>query len=198
MATAGLILALFAARALAQLGGLNEPIPLRSQPVSPAVIATWGSGYEGSAGPHRLQFLVLWRGVPGWLWPGPFSTHGEFLGGGADDRIPPRVIGQQISVGIVTFALKVDVQAGVAHIGDEAISLRESNVILVDQVDSLAELRVVRRMWVAPELPAPDRFEVVIQREPELRAFIRRDVHFQDLAQEEVARLLCARTLERR
>ena len=197
LATLGLILTLFTTRTPAQVGGFSEPIVLRTQIVSSAVIATWGgAGDAGGGDLSRLRFLVLWRGAPGWMWPGPFGTRGESRGG--RPGMLPRVIGQQISVGSITFGLDVDLEIDVAHIGAEEIPLRVSNVILVDQVDRTAGRPVIRKMWVAPDLPAPDRFEVVIQREPELRAFIRCDVHFQDLTQEEVARLLCAKTLEER
>jgi hypothetical protein len=131
-----------------------EPVPIGSRPISSAVIATWGSRYDDSDGPPRLEFLVLWRGAPGWLWPGPFGTtgSGEPARIGPDGRLEFSVVGQRISVGNITFELTVDVRGKVAHIRDQKISLRETNVILVDQVDSPEESRIVRTMWVDPNL----------------------------------------------
>lgn len=197
MTSVGLALLLFAAKPLAQSGGHKEPIPLMSQAVSSAVVATWGSGFVENAIP-RLQFLVLWRGTPGWIYPGAFGTRSAYLGGTGDNSILPPMMRQQISVGNITFALSVDVPSSVARIGDEEISLHAFNVILVDHVDSAGGPQIVRRMWVAPEIPASDRFEVIIQREPELRAFLRCDVQFQDPSQQAVARLLCSKTLQER
>jgi hypothetical protein len=68
-------------------------------------------------------------------------------------------------------------------------------VILVDQAESAEGSRIVRTMWVDPHLPAPGRFQVVIQRSPELRAFVRCDVQVPDPNLQNVLTILCADTL---
>ena len=197
-ATAVLALALSSATDAGQSAPSRpEPVAISSRIVTSAVIATWGARYDDSVGPAKLEFLVLWRGTPGWVWPGPFgtTTKGTPRPIGPDGDLESDVVGQQIAVGKIAFDVTVDRFARVARIRDRRIPLREANVILVDQVDGAEGLRIARTMWVDPRLAAPDRFQIVIQRSPELRAFVRCDVHFQDPVKEQVGRLLCSGTL---
>ena len=187
--------ALLGSDAMAQTEPFREPATLRSQFVSPAVIATWGA-VGGALGQDRLRYLVLWRGSPGWVWPGPFGARGQMIGGTDERKDPPQSVSQQLFVGKITFGLTVNLRASVVQIEGQEFDLHKSNVFLVDRLDEPDAPRVVRQMWVDPEIPAGDTFEAVIRREPELRAFIRCENVFLDPAQAEVARVLCMRTLD--
>lgn len=194
--TAVLAMAISAGFAGGQGAPQPDPVPIASRPVSPAVIATWGSDTADDGSP-RLTFLVLWRGTPGWVWPGPFgtTTTGDPQQVGVDDRRQTGRLRQQISVGRTTFDVTVNASSGVATIHDQRIDLRKTNVVLVDDVNTGAGMRIARTLWIDPQLPAPDRVQAVIRRSPELRDFLRCDAHFDDPAKEQVARALCAMTI---
>jgi len=138
--------------------------------------------------------LVLWHTAPELMGIGQ-GTQGRF------SSATPWLGEQQITLGsTVAFTIQIDRRANVAHINDETISLRDTNVVLAE-LDKAGNVRITQRLQVAPELPEPaeidrhSRFRAVIRREPVLREFLRCDQVFTDPTQDHVARLLCSYTL---
>lgn len=166
---------------------------LRTETVSAVVMASSSIRSDGGVAPYRLALLVLWRGDRGWiLRGGSGATRGEVIG--SEQRPTPQIMGHQISVGNLTFGLRIDFLTNTVDIGGgEVISLQDVNVLLVDAIDRPP--RLVQRMWVDPNLQTPD-FAAVIKREPALRDFLRCDDHYTDPTQEQMARVLCSRTLD--
>ena len=135
------------------------------RPVSPTVVASWMTRGD------KLTLLVLWRGSPGWFWRG--DDHGS--GGGA--------IGaqgfQQIRYGGRTLRVDYDLTAQTASIAGREFPLRETNVAMVDFVDSVGGPTVVDSRYVDPSLVASaqdgasfDAGLVVIARESTLFSFL--------------------------
>src|SRR5947209_1235797 len=81
----------------------------------------------------ELTLLVLWRGSPGWF------ARGE-RGNGAGETISAGRSGESswhwISYGGLTFAIELDFDAHTVRVLNRNISLIDTNVVLVDHVDS--------------------------------------------------------------
>jgi hypothetical protein len=94
-----------------------------------------------------------------------------------------------------SFSIDFDYTAGGARLLEQAIRLSETNVVLVDDVDSVSGARIVGRQWVDPKLPerpaldpsasvadqslammASDPILVAIRRDPGLGAYLQCDV----------------------
>jgi hypothetical protein len=107
--------------------------------VSPTVV----SSYVASGG--QLLLLVLWRGTPRWLMKG---SHSSSSGVSSDDWA-----WENITCGNLSWTIEFDVTAHAARVLDQQISLDETNVVLVDRVDTPLGAVVVGRYRVNPELP---------------------------------------------
>ena len=146
-----------------------------SRPVSPAVVATLFT-IHSQAGDGKLEVLVLWRGSPGW-----------FLGGGRDESSGSRTGGSgetwdhHFFFGDLTLNLQFNRRTRTARVQDIEVSLQDTNVVLVDQVDSRETLRVVGTRWIDPQVGDPPvRVEQVLGRSSELVDFLRCDVSLPD------------------
>ena len=114
----------------------------------------------------NLTVLVLWRGSPKWLGSGAGNSSG---GGGGSSG----VTGLYFTFGGLTFDVQTD--GSVARLLDREVSLKDGNVILVDQVDT--KPAIVRMMHVDPVVPStPDALDVVLKRHPELIEFLQCDL----------------------
>jgi hypothetical protein len=153
------VLAFVCARAGAQVVRTTTS----DRPVSPTVVASW------LVRDNHLTLLVLWRGTPGWFWRKDGSSGG---GGGGDGHLAT----QQIRYGDYAFAMSYDFDRQTAAVAGQELSLRDTNVVMVDFVDSVGGPTVVDMRRVAPELPADvDSGLIVIGREPDLYPFLRCD-----------------------
>ena len=81
----------------------------------------------------EITLLVLWRGSPGWFFrgtPGSGSGSGGWAGSGGR--------GQSVyaEFGGLTFNMEFDFVANTAKVQGHDISLKETNVMLFDNVDS--------------------------------------------------------------
>ncbi len=115
----------------------------------------------------HLVLLVLWRGSPAWLAGGRGNSSGGG-GGGGHTRL-------QLTFGGLSFDVDVDDIADVARVLGQQISLKDANVVLVDNVDS--KPTIVRIKLVDATVPeSADAAWVVLKREPELLEFLQCDL----------------------
>ena len=147
-----------------------------SRPLSATVIST----YVARGG--ELALLVLWRGSPGWYSRGD----GHSSSGGGGGRPGQEVGSFSLTYGGHTFSIDFNYSAGRAKVLDQEISLADTNVVLVDDVDAPSGARIVGRRRVDPTLPQAcspalltmedDPATTAIRRAPELGAFLQCDV----------------------
>jgi hypothetical protein len=150
--------------------------------VSPTVVASWSS-HENYADGSRTTLLVLWRGTPAWFskggrgrasWSSSGGSSGSGFGSGAGGS--GSYAYQYLSEGGLTFTLEFDYDKRVVKMLDQEISLKDTNVVLVDFVDSVNGPTIVDYRWIEPGPPAPaavpdaasDPIAGVIRRSPEL------------------------------
>jgi len=147
-----------------------------SRPLSATVISTF------VARNGELAFLVLWRGSPGWYSRGNSNSSG----GGGGGRPGQEVGSFSLTYGGRTFSIDLNYSDGLARVLDQEISLADTNVVLVDDVDGPSGGRIVDRRRVDPTLPpvsSPgqrtidnDPVVAAIRRAPEIWAFLQCDV----------------------
>jgi hypothetical protein len=159
--------------------------------VSPAVVASWMSHARAADG-RVTTLLVLWRGTPGW-----FSRGGGGGGSGGSGGVGPggSYGTQWVSQGGLTFTLEYDYDKRVVKVLDQEVSLDQTNVVLVDSVDSAAGPVVVGLRWVEPAPAEPstagDAIGAIVRRAPELFEFLRCDVELSDPAMQAMMPIVC-------
>jgi hypothetical protein len=147
-----------------------------SRPLSATVIGTF------VARDGQLALLVLWRGSPGWYSGG--SCNSSSAGGGASAG---REVGSfSLTYGGRSFSIDFNYTARLARLLEQEISLADTNVVLVDDVDRPSGAHIVGRLRVDPKLPEPDSSGLrtieddpaitAIRRSPEAGAFLQCDV----------------------
>lgn len=147
-----------------------------SRPLSATVISTY------VARDGQLTLLVLWRGTPGWYSRG--SGNSSSGGGGASAG---REVGSfSLTYGGRTFSIEFNYTARLARILEQEISLADTNLVLVDDVDGPSGAHIIGRLWVDPKLPEADSSGrrtidddpaiTAIRRAPEAGAFLQCDV----------------------
>jgi hypothetical protein len=153
-----------------------------SGPVSPSVIATEMCAIDAE-GHGTLELLVLWRGSPGW-----FKRGGDGGGsGGGGSTLPAgraEVRTEWLSQGGVSLSVRFEPASRKVWIGNQEIDLNDANVVLVDDVDAEAGLRVAGVLRIDPAFepqPAPVPVQRFIRRSPELVDYLRCDVRPPDL-----------------
>jgi hypothetical protein len=173
-----------------------------SRIASPAVVASWSS-HENYADGSSTTLLVLWRGAPGW-----FSKDGRGggSGGGGGGAASGAGLGgssayEYVSRGGLTFMMEFDYAKKIVKILDQEISLEETNVVLVDFVDSPGGPQIVGRRWIdaaPPQQPAPtpaptsvDPIAAVVKRAPELFEYLRCDVPLSDPLMKTLMPIIC-------
>jgi len=147
-----------------------------SRPLSATVISTF------VARNGELALLVLWRGSPGWYSRGGGSSSS----GGGGGRPGQEVGSFSLTYGGRTLSIDLIYSAGLAKVLDQEISLADTNVVLVDDVDGTSGGRIVDRRRVDPTLPQvsnpalrtmeDDPAITAIRRAPELGTFLQCDV----------------------
>jgi hypothetical protein len=161
-----------------------------SRVVSPTVVASWVSR-ENYADGNTTTLLVLWRGTPGWFRKGGRSGSG---GGGGSGQSGSDAY-QYVSEGGLTFVMKFDYDTRVAKILNQEISLTETNVLLVDFVDSTNGPTIVGSQWVDPAPPEPsspsDPIAAVVRRTPELFEYLRCDLTLSDPLMNAMMPIIC-------
>lgn len=162
-----------------------------SRVVSPVVVASWMS-HDNYADGSSTSLLVLWRGTPGWFTKGRRGG-GSGAGGGTG---PSGSSGYQfVSEGGLTFTLDYDYDKGVVRMLDREISLKETNVVLVDFVDDTNGPAIVGVRWIDPappgQVPAVDAIAAIIKRAPELFEYLRCDLSLSDPVMKAMMPIIC-------
>jgi hypothetical protein len=156
-------------------GGSNSTVRF----ISPVVVASWMRHWRASDGDTR-SLLVLWRGTPGWFAKRPAAGRGgsSSAGGGGSTGW------QTFSEGGLSFELAYDFDRNVVTLLKQDVSLVESNVVLVDLVDSTGGAQIADRLWV--ETPAeqqpqlPDPIFAIVKSSPRLYEYVGCDVPMPD------------------
>jgi len=159
-----------------------------SRVISPAVVASWMS-HDNYADGSKTTLLVLWRGTPGWFSKGGRGGGSGGSWGGSSGSGGSGSYGYQyVSEGGLTFTLEFDYDKRIVKILNREISLKETNVVLVDFVDSSNGPTIAGDRWIDPAPPAPplvpgavsDPIAGVISRTPELFEYLQCDVKLPD------------------
>jgi hypothetical protein len=162
-----------------------------SRVASPTVVASWVSHDNYANGSHTT-LLVLWRGTPGW-----FSSKGGRGGGGGGSGSGQTgsYAYEYVYEGGLTFLMEFDYDKSVVKILNQEISLNETNVVLVDFVDSANGPAISGYRWVDPAPPdspaAVDPIASVIKRTPELFDYLRCDVSLPDPVMKAFLPIIC-------
>jgi hypothetical protein len=150
--------------------------------VSPTVVASWMS-HENYADGSKTTLLVLWRGKPGWFSKNGSGgrsgkSFGSSSGGGAGGSGSSDY--QYFTEGGLTFVMEFDYDKRIVTLLNQDISLKDTNVVLVDFVDSVNGPTVVDYRWVETGPPVPpiapdaaaDPIAGVIRRSPDLYEYL--------------------------
>ena len=168
-----------------------------SRVASPTVVASWVS-HENYADGRGTTLLVLWRGTPGWFSKGGRgggSGSGGGSGGGAGAGRSGSWAYEYVARGGLTFMMEFDYDKRIVRILNQEISLEETNVVLVDFVDSANGPTIVGSRWVdpaPPEQPSPvDPIAAVVKRTPELFEYLRCDLSLPDPPMNAMMPIIC-------
>jgi hypothetical protein len=163
-----------------------------SRMISPSVVASWIS-HENYADGSTVTLMVLWRGTPGW-----FLKQGRGGAGGASGSgsgVNGSYAYEYVSEGGLTFMMEFDYDKRIVKLLNEEISLKETNVVLVDFVDGPNGPTIVGSRWVDPALPGRpvpgDPFAGVIKRAPELFDYLQCDARLSDPVMQHYIPILC-------
>jgi hypothetical protein len=186
----GLIALLFAVSvsampARAQMRG--GPSRSTDRVVSPTVVASFISHTEYSVG--RFTLLVLWRGSPGWSVRG--SGHSGSSGGTSSGESRGS---QYFSYGGLSFSLDFNWTTAIVKLLDREFSLRDTNLILVDNVDTPSGPTVVDQRWIDVPIELDDQVDSIralVGRSPELFAYLQCDKRLSDSFQQTMIAIIC-------
>ena len=162
-----------------------------SQPISPTTAAMYHSQYTDDG--EVLDLLVLLRGAPGWFDPAIASG----VVGSATSGTTAATFGGK------TFSIDLNLTSRTAHLLDLDISLKDANLVLFDDADTVAP-ELVEARWVDPDLgkDVVDPIATLIRRSPGVYDFLRCEIQLPDdpgvapainQAKRQVFALLCAR-----
>lgn len=154
-----------------------------SRPISPAVVSAFWS-HDGDDHVPVLEFLVLFRGSPGWfIASGPGTNGFNFAGSGAHSMSHAFATSGNVTVSIdgdsSMATKKLTVMAHLVTILDRQIAPEEVNVVLVDGVDSdrpIVETRAIETRL----LGEGDALARMIRRSADLFSFLQCDTPLPD------------------
>ena len=163
-----------------------------SKIVSPVVVASWRA-HDNYADGSTTTLLVLWRGKAGWFTPGGRGSGGG--GGGSSSSYAY----EYMTYGGRTFTMEFDDDKKIVKMVNQEISLKETNVVLVDFVDSETGATIVGYRWIEPGPPAPplvegavaDPIAGVIRRSPELYDYLHCDLKLSDPLMNAMMPIIC-------
>jgi hypothetical protein len=160
--------------------------------LSPTTVAYWQQ-HDNGDGTGSLDVLVLWRGTPGWFLRG----NGTSGGGGPNGGFGQWQASHWMTYGDITLTLgfkstskDFDPASTVVTIFDREIALQDTNVVLIDGVDS-GTPNIVGTRYVEPRFSGQDAVAAIVKRTPELFEFLRCDVTLPDANQQAMMALVC-------
>jgi len=102
---------------------------------------------------------------------------------------------QYVYEGGLTFMMEFDYDKSIVKMLNQEISLKETNVVLVDFVDSANGPAIVGYRWVEPAPPDPpaavDPIASVVRRTPELFDYLRCDLTLPDPVMKAFMPIIC-------
>ena len=158
-----------------------QPSAGSNRVLSPTTVAYWQQ-HDNGDGTGSLDLLVLWRGSPGWFFRGGVSSGGSSLRGG---------FGQWQNTHWMTYGdltLRLDFKSTskdfeppttVVTVLDREISLRDTNIVLIDGTDSGTPI-IVGSQYVEPRFSGTDGVAAIVKRTPALFEFLQCDVMLPD------------------
>jgi hypothetical protein len=171
-----------------------------SRIASPTVVASWRER-DSYADGSTTALLVLWRGTPGWFTAGGRGTSSGSSGGSgsAGSRSAFSYSYDYMTYGGRTFTMEFDDNRKIVKLLNQEISLKDTNVVLIDFVDSPGGPTIVGYRWLEPGPPAPplvegavaDPIAGVIMRSPELYEYLRCDVKVADPLMNAMMPMIC-------
>ncbi len=157
------ILLVGAVLVVAATPGLSAQVTSSSRAISPTVV----SSHLARGG--ELVLMVLWRGSPGWFWRGEGGATGS---GGSSDAMF-----QLVRAGGHSFRIDYDFRANTATVQGIEVSLSETNVVLLNNVDDPAGPGLAGTLRTDPRVNEPLHPElVVVRRHFELYQFLQCDL----------------------
>ena len=140
-------------------------------PASAVAVMTWVTRF-GHDGVHTLELLVVWRGTPSW-----FARGGPHSGSGGGSGT---AFHSSERFGDIELELDFDRVSRIVSIQGQKLNIGDSNILLVDGVDSAAGAKLATHLHVDPALVMlangrPD-IASVIKRSPEAVSFLQCDV----------------------
>jgi hypothetical protein len=191
-------LALCSSRAVAQTGKFiaGGRTSSTSRIASPAVVASWRAR-DSYADGSTTTLLVLWRGTSGWFAAGGRGGSSGSSGGGGGFGLSHA--DEYLTYGGRTFTMQFDDDKKIVRLLNQEISLKDTNVVLVDFVDSTGGPAIVGYRWVEPAPPPPpivaggaaDPIAGVIMRSPELYEYLRCDLKMADPLMNAMMPMMC-------
>ena len=164
-----------------------------SRVASPTVVASWASHDNYADGSHTT-LLVLWRGTPGWF-ASKSGRGGSGGGSGAGGGGGGSYGYQYVYEGGLTFMMEFDYDKSIVKMLNQQISLKETNVVLVDFIDSANGPAIVGYRWIDPAPPdapaAVDPIASVVKRTPDLFDYLRCDLTLPDPVMKAFMPIIC-------
>ncbi len=101
---------------------------------------------------------------------------------------------QHLFYGSLSFDLDFNCTAGIVKLLDREISLRETNLILVDSVDTPSGPTIVDQRWIDVPIELDDQVDSIralISRSPELFVYLQCDKRLSDPSQQAMIAIIC-------
>jgi hypothetical protein len=160
--------------------------------VSPTTVAYWQQ-HDNRDGTGSLDLLVLWRGTPGWFLRGNGTSgdgriHGGFGQWQASHSMTYGDI--TLTLGFKSSSKDFDPASTIVTVLDRDIALQDTNIVLIDGVDSRMP-HIVGMQYVEARFSGRDAVGAVVKRTPDLFDFLRCDVTLPDPNQQAMMSLLC-------
>jgi hypothetical protein len=138
--------------------------------------------YEAD-GARTVDLLVMWRGSPGWF-SRPGGDQSSASGGGGSGGVEHH----RFSFGGLSFAVDLDFGAATAAIAGHTISLRDTNVVLLDRVDGGGRPELAAaRLIDARVAEGGDPVTVLVKRNQELYDYLQCDRTLPDTGRPDAA-----------
>jgi hypothetical protein len=160
--------------------------------VSPTTVAYWQQ-HDNGDGTGSLDLLVLWRGTPGWFLRGNGTSGGGGVHGGFGQWQGSHLMTYgdiTLTLGFRSSSKDFDPASTIVTVLNRDIALQDTNVVLIDDVDS-GTPDIVGTRYVEPRFSGRDAVAAIVKQTPELFEFLRCDVTLPDANQQAMMAIVC-------
>lgn len=161
--------------ALGSFGSEMAASSSSSRITSPTVVSSY------VADDDQIVLLTLWRGSPGWFFRGGANGGGGSSSWGS--ALGTRSESTSSTFGGLTLNTDINYQTGIATVQGYDIVLKDTNVVLFDQVDGAAgpQLAATRRFDLSlPKDDSRDPVRIAMHRHKELFDYLQCDTQLPD------------------